>query len=91
MADKLVCVGGPADGSSRSIDDGCRHVEMITRREHAFRYDWGEEMPREVVAVETAVYRREKIRVLDRDIEFLCYAKMTPFDAVKKLLEDHRP
>jgi len=91
MADKLVCVGGPADGSSRSVTDSCRRIDVLVRRSHSFQYPWRDAPPNEIVAVETAVYRREKIQVGAESVEFLCYAEMSPIAAVRKLLEDHRP
>ena len=91
MGDKLVCVGGPADGSSMSLDKGQRFAERLVRQETSWRYKWGAEAPNEVVAVETAVYRREKISVNGESVDFLVYAPMSTIDAVKKLLEDHRP
>jgi hypothetical protein len=91
MGDKLVCVGGPADGGSCSVEDSQRTVQRLVRRETSWRYNWGGEMPDEVVKIETAEYRREKLYVDGKEIEFLVYAPMSMFDAVKKLLEDHRP
>ena len=84
-------VGGPADGGSCLVDDGQRTVQRLVRRETSWRYKWGDEAPNEVVAVETAVYRREKISVNGESVDFLVYAPMSTIDAVKKLLEDHRP
>ena len=91
MGDKLVCVGGPVDGGSCSVDSCQRIVQKMVRRETSYRYMWGAEAPDEVVKIETATYRREKIRVGSDEIEFLVYAPMSTIDAVKKLLEDHRP
>lgn len=91
MADKLVCVGGSADGGSCSIEKGCRTVTKMIRRETQYRYMWGAEAPDEVVTIDTVVYRRERLHVGGKEIEFLVYAPMSTFDAVKKLLEDHRP
>ena len=91
MADKLVCVGGPADGSSSSIDSNSRTLTKVVRRAVGYRFMWGSDRPDEVVEVDTAVYRREKLCVNNDELEFLVYAPMSPIDAVKKLLEDHRP
>jgi hypothetical protein len=85
----LGCVGGPLNGRLVRMRDDTRYYSVPFYR--PLKVTWGFEPPPISAEVAKATYRREVFGPRDDRVELLVHEDLSPMDALRKLLEDHRP